>query len=55
MKELLKRIIDKWLCLHDWEEVKSIHYYSKEDPNLPTRFVFLSCCQKCGKLKKIQI
>ena len=34
---IFKRIIDKWLCLHDWEIDKTINFYESSKDKIPTK------------------
>lgn len=43
MKQLLEAIRAKYLCLHDWEVVKTAY---------TDCWVILLKCKKCGKLRK---
>lgn len=55
MKEIIKKIINKLCCSHEWEEVSHIKTYSKNDGELPIQIDYLYCCKKCGKFKQITI
>lgn len=50
-KEFLKRIADKWFCLHDWEYLGKSSVYEKEGDELPIRIKHKYVCKKCGKHK----
>ena len=48
MKEILKKLIDKWRCRHDWNSVKSV---SMEGDWA----IYHLVCKKCGKRKRMRI
>lgn len=54
MKELLKRILEKLACNHNWK-LKTT-YRKFEDPNdkMPIKIIDYYVCTKCGKIKKIR-
>lgn len=51
IKNLLQQIKDKWFCLHDWEQWKTIHV---ETDLGSTYSVYHFRCKKCGKFKKVK-
>lgn len=55
MKEIIKKIINKLCCSHEWEEVSHIKTYSQSGGELPVQIDYLYCCKKCGKFKQITI
>jgi hypothetical protein len=56
MKEIIKKIINKLCCSHEWEEVSHIKTYSQSNNReLPIQIDYLYCCKKCGKFKQITI
>ena len=52
MKELIKQIISKKFCHHEWQLEKEIDTY-KEHSKRPVRVTYLYICSKCGDFKKI--
>jgi len=51
MKEIIKKIIDKFLCMHSY---KMIHEIRVRDDWGSTWRVFHYQCTKCGENKKIK-
>lgn len=54
---ILKRILDKYLCLHDWDPI-TVQHHNKETRNLTrtkeVNYVKINLvCTKCGKWKVI--
>lgn len=50
---LIKRMMDKWLCCHDWE-----HHVTdriKDDCNRVIELRETLICKKCGKIKQIML
>lgn len=53
---MLKKLLDKLCCKHDWEELKHINVYDDvKYSNLPAYHIYLFKCNKCGKLKKVKL
>jgi hypothetical protein len=52
MKKVIQRLIDKWTCLHQWEEVGSTDYYEPYEGRWCTRKRFY--CSRCGGFKRIE-
>lgn len=51
MKEILKKLIDKWCCHHEWEIWRKVDV---EGDWGNTWTVYHLVCKKCGKLKKVK-
>lgn len=51
MKEILKKLIDKWCCHHEWEMWRKVDV---EGDWGNTWTVYHFVCKKCGKFKKIK-
>ena len=52
MKELIKQILEKFTCKHEWSlEVE--HYVTYN--GVKTGVIRLFICKKCGKFKKIKL
>jgi len=49
-REFLKRIADKWFCLHDWEHRGTVNGHRNGD-DMPHSIKYLFICKKCGKSK----
>ena len=47
---MIKALIEKFLCLHDWDDRIKINFY---EPQLREVNIFI--CKKCGKIKKVEI
>jgi len=54
-KEFLKRIADKWFCLHEWELQRRVRIFERSYDKLPSSFLEHFICKKCGKNKKINL
>lgn len=58
MWELIKKILEKWACLHDWELLHG-HEIKTRRPGSDDWFIrshiYHHKCKKCGKIKKITI
>lgn len=55
MKELIRRMIDKWFCLHTWVEYAKTHEYIGPKRDAPAFINQTLICSKCGKIKQIQL
>lgn len=54
---MLKELIAKFCCLHDWEEKKDIAVYSYDfgkKSEFPVSRKYLYLCKKCGEFKWVQ-
>ena len=52
MWEILKQMLSKLACMHDWKLEKAIRWYN--DDNEPVAYTHIYICKKCGKFKKIE-
>ncbi len=56
---MIKEILEKWSCKHQWELIaKNIVYEDddkEENGDYPIRVIRLLDCKLCGKLKKIRL
>ena len=52
---MIKQIINKWFCCHEWTKLERVDTYSNTNATLPTIITIYYCCKKCGKFKKIVI
>lgn len=54
---MFKKLIDKWLCAHSWEEKYRNKVYSAraEILDIPCNIDVTLICSKCGKIKKIKV
>ena len=43
MKDLIRRVLEKWCCKHEWESVMRVRHYGYDK--------VLFFCRRCGKLK----
>ena len=55
MKDILNKLLDKWLCKHDWELFETHEVYTTFEFNMPEYHVYIFICKKCGKIKKVQV
>lgn len=54
-REFLKRIADKWFCLHDWDYKGKVENLGGSKTNVPESITYLYICKKCGKFKKDRV
>jgi hypothetical protein len=52
---LIKDILSKYACHHEWEVHKEIHGFSSENLIIPELIEQVLICKKCGKIKKIKL
>lgn len=51
---MLQRLLDKFLCLHDWEEKECYTTMNTETKSiLSVKKLYI--CKKCGKMKVIYL
>lgn len=55
MLELIKNLLTKWSCSHDWEQLEEVCTYENSLAKRPWKRTYLYRCKKCGKFKKIII
>ena len=53
MWKALIKLVEKWACCHKWETYRSSKTYSIS--STPYKIEYTLICQKCGKIKKIEI
>lgn len=51
----LKDLFAKILCHHDWRVHKEVLVYENEAAKRPYKITQIFICNKCGKIKKIDI
>lgn len=54
MKELIRKCLEKFLCLHSWEVMKEANIYEHEGDTMPSYTKMIVVCTKCGKIKKLK-
>lgn len=54
-KDLVEAFKKKFLCCHEWEQVKQSKIYWSESDEYPTLVEVTFLCKKCGKFKKIRV
>ena len=54
-KSLIRIIVEKLFCSHDWEEISETKTYTEWYHDNPTYIQKTLCCEKCGKIKKIYV
>lgn len=52
---ILKKLIQKWSCHHDWECLENFRYFEDEKDELPIGYARIYTCKNCGKIEKIII
>jgi len=55
MKDILNKILEKFLCKHDWQLFETNAVYSTLEYNMPDYYIHILICKKCGKIKKIKL
>ena len=55
MKDIIKKLLEKWSCKHDWELFKHIKVYDEFSNDIPCGHKYIFICKKCGKIKRIKI
>lgn len=55
MKELIKQIISKKFCHHEWKLEKEVTVYEKDSSKRPVKVTYIYICSKCGDFNKITI
>jgi len=54
-KNLLEAFKKKFLCCHEWEQIKESEVYWSETDKRPTWVEITFLCKKCGRFKKIKV
>jgi hypothetical protein len=54
MIELIKVLIEKWACMHDWKCISKTEVFINDDDKIPAYNKYLFCCKKCGKFKRVK-
>lgn len=54
MKEYIKKFLDKWLCMHQWESLFTVHVEKDTDYGKYQYKVKQYVCKKCVKFKRIE-
>lgn len=52
---LIKDIVTKLACSHEWVEGQTFKKYDSETDVYPAKVVQVLYCKKCGKVKKYKI
>lgn len=52
---VIKRILEKVACCHEWEILTSCDKYESSSSQRPYKTTILFYCHKCGKMKKVVI
>lgn len=55
MKDIIKKLLEKWSCKHELEFFKHIKVYDGFSNDMPCGHKYIFICKKCGKIKKIKI
>lgn len=55
LRDLLEAFKKKFLCCHEWEQIKESEVYWSETDKRPTWVEITSLCKKCGRFKKIKV
>ena len=54
MKEYIKKLLDKWLCMHDWELKVKTNYEYNDGGYEGNYYIYTYACKKCGKFHKMK-
>jgi hypothetical protein len=54
-RDLVEAFKKKFLCCHEWEQVKKSELYWSGTDKYPTWVEITFLCKKCGKFKKIRV
>ena len=52
---MIKELIEKWACKHDWKELYKVNEYWSSNSKLPCETKIILVCKKCGKIKRIYV
>lgn len=55
LRDLLEAFKKKFLCCHEWEQIKESEVYWSETDKRPTWVETTFLCKKCGRFKKIKV
>ena len=51
MKDIIKKLLEKWLCKHTWKLSETNVVYSISGEHC----IYIFICKKCGKIKKVKV
>ena len=52
---MIKKLLEKWSCLHKWETLREVSCYSPKNPEgRPIGWTLTMVCTKCGKIKNLR-
>lgn len=54
MKEIINKLLEKWMCKHDWDLFKHIQVYDDFSGDMASGHIYIFICKKCGKIKKVK-
>ena len=54
MKEIINKLLEKWMCKHDWDLFKHIKVYDEFSKDMASGHKYIFICKKCGKIKKVK-
>jgi hypothetical protein len=54
-RDLVEAFKKKFLCCHEWEQIKESEVYWSETDKRPTWVEITFLCKKCGRFKKIKV
>jgi len=52
---MLKKLIEKILCMHKWNTYNESKTFEYSGAELPIYVTHTLICEKCGKIKKVNI
>lgn len=55
LRDLLEAFKKKFLCCHEWEQIKESEVYWSETDKRPTWVEITFLCKKRGRFKKIKV
>lgn len=54
MKDIIKKLLEKWSCKHEWEFFKHIKVYDGFSNDMPCGHKYIFICKNVVKLKKLK-
>ena len=55
MWKLICNILEKWGCMHYWEKYNTTNVFIESHKDIPHKIIDTLICNKCGKIKKIEL
>lgn len=55
MGKYIKQFLDKLFCLHKWDNVSEMNVFEYENSKMPYQTKRTLICERCGRIKKINL